>query len=161
MEDRDMTQRTIEIETTQPVVELRPLDDDYSLSVDDHWPMYEAHITVDGLYLGSVRGWRFCGHLKPGAHADIDGSGIALWGDSQPGGWRVLDSDGEFCGLPRCRVDWVGETLTVVSGDNLGGVLEIRWSDLGCTEGEVEHVADRLSDALADAAPTVPEPERW
>jgi hypothetical protein len=160
MEDRDMT-RQIEIETTQPIVSARPIDEDYSLAVDDHWPMYEAHITVDGLYLGSVRGWKFCGHLKPGAHADIDGSGLALWGDSQPGGWRVLDSDGEFCGLPRCRVDYGDEELMVVSGDNLGGGLEIRWADIGCTDDDAEEVAERLSDALAAAAPTVDEPERW
>lgn len=38
--------------------------------------------------------WGHCGWLAPGAHSDLDGCGLELWGDSQPGGWSVCDGDG-------------------------------------------------------------------
>jgi hypothetical protein len=45
--------------------------------------------------------WGHCGWLAPGASADIDGSGLSAWGDSQPGGWSVCDGDGAYDGRPR------------------------------------------------------------
>jgi len=49
--------------------------------------------------------WGHCGWLAPGASADIDGSGLAAWGDSQPGGWSVCDGDGAYDGRPRVIAD--------------------------------------------------------
>lgn len=45
--------------------------------------------------------WGHCGWLAPGANADLDGSGLVAWGDSQPGGWSVCDGDGAYDGRPR------------------------------------------------------------
>lgn len=46
----------------------------------------------------SVDGWCVAGWLAPGASQDLDGSGLALWGDSQPGGWSHRHSDGLYSG---------------------------------------------------------------
>ena len=44
--------------------------------------------------------WLRCGWLPPGSHQNLDGSGLANWGDSQPGGWECLESDGQGKGIP-------------------------------------------------------------
>lgn len=48
-----------------------------------------------------VTGWVCCGWLTPGANQNLDGSGLANWGDSQPGGWSVCDGDGASTGRVR------------------------------------------------------------
>lgn len=59
----------------------------------------------------TVGGWVNCGWLKPGANSDLDGSGLALWGNSQPGGWTQCDGDGQSDGRPWLEAD--GTTLYV------------------------------------------------
>lgn len=60
-------------------------------------------------------GWVLCGWLPVGASADLDGSGLALWGSSQPGGWTSCHGDGQCRGVPHVTADchsigiWGGE----------------------------------------------------
>ena len=77
---------------------------------------YTVRLFADGKQIGKngdviadAEGWAIGAWLAPGAHQDIDGSGLALWGDSQPGGWRTADGDGASTGIPRVTSDgaWV------------------------------------------------------
>lgn len=61
---------------------------------------YVVELTV-GEHTYQLDGWAVCGWLRPGAHADLDGSGLANWGSSQPGGWTSCGGDGATNGLPR------------------------------------------------------------
>lgn len=72
----------------------------------------------------TVPAWAHCGWLAPGAHADLDGSGLAVWGDSQPGGWSVCDGDGAYSGRVRVIDDRDPEPADpiTVGADHLGSV---------------------------------------
>jgi hypothetical protein len=59
----------------------------------------EIEATVAGLPMRAT-GWAICGWLPVGAHADLDGSGLACWGSSQPGGWSSCGGDGQSNGTP-------------------------------------------------------------
>lgn len=61
---------------------------------------YTVELTV-GDHTYELPGWAVCGWLRPGAHADLDGSGLANWGSSQPGGWTSCAGDGATNGKPR------------------------------------------------------------
>ena len=65
---------------------------------------YTTTLTVGDRQL-EIPCWGHCGWLAPGANADLDGSGLSVWGDSQPGGWRVCDGDGAYDGRPRVIAD--------------------------------------------------------
>ena len=69
---------------------------------------YEIQLFANGRPIGRVgdapapvSGWAIGAWLAPGAHQDIDGSGLAMWGDSQPGGWSTAHGDGVTTGCPR------------------------------------------------------------
>ena len=65
---------------------------------------YTTTLTIGDRQL-EIPCWGHCGWLAPGANADMDGSGLAVWGDSQTGGWRVCDGDGAYDGRPRVIAD--------------------------------------------------------
>jgi len=60
----------------------------------DGYANYEVTFKI-GEHERTVEGYCLCGWLKPGASGDLDGSGLALWGDAQPGGWSVCDGDSQ------------------------------------------------------------------
>lgn len=69
---------------------------------------YEIAIYADGRQIGrcgdqivAVEGWAIGAWLRPGAHQDINGSGLDLWGSNQPGGWSTAHSDEATTGRPR------------------------------------------------------------
>lgn len=64
-----------------------------------------------------LEGWKLCGWLRPGAHADLDGSGLALWGSAQPGGWTSCSTDGSCNGTPRIKADTADYEADIVVGD--------------------------------------------
>jgi len=92
-------------------------------------------------------GWVFCGWLPPGAHADLDGSGLTLWGDSQPGGWRCLDGDGQESGRPSVHERWYRPDADekILVGPTTGGV------DVEVEPGMVPAWAQALAEAEAAA----------
>lgn len=102
--------------------------------------------------------WGHCGWLAPGANADLDGSGLSVWGDSQPGGWSVCDGDGAYDGRPRVIEDResVCDTPIIVSATHLDS-LEVtpdmvpEWAAavaaLAATPEDSEEWSDRESDA--------------
>lgn len=67
---------------------------------DNCYADYTVELTIGDEIL-TVDGWALCGWLAPGAHADLDGSGLAVWGDAQHGGWTSCSGDGATNGLPR------------------------------------------------------------
>lgn len=102
--------------------------------------------------------WGHCGWLSPGASADIDGSGLRAWGDSQPGGWRVCDGDGAYDGRPRVIDDRSADSDTpiAVGAAHLDSVditpdMVPEWAAalaaLAATPEDAEEWSDRESDA--------------
>lgn len=62
---------------------------------------YPAEITVTYAgrsYTASDQVWALAGWVRPGAHGDHNGSGLALWGDNQHGDWSVCLSDSQTNG---------------------------------------------------------------
>lgn len=111
--------------------------------------------------------WGHCGWLAPGASADLDGSGLSLWGDSQPGGWSVCDGDGAYDGRPRVIADRSPECGDPISvGATPLDSVEVtpdmvpEWAAalaaLAATPEDAEEWADRESDA-ADVREAVAE----
>jgi hypothetical protein len=78
---------------------------------------YTVEVTV-GEETHTVGGWVLCGWLKRGASADLDGSGLANWGSSQPGGWTTCDGDGACSGKIRVESDDSYCTITLRAGEN-------------------------------------------
>lgn len=102
--------------------------------------------------------WGHCGWLAPGSSADIDGSGLSAWGDSQPGGWRVCDGDGAYDGRPRVIADRHPEcdTPIAVGATHLNSVevtpdMVPEWASalaaLAATPEDADEWIDRESDA--------------
>jgi len=84
---------------------------------------FRIHI---GEHILDGRGWLFCGWLPPGACCDLDGSGLHLWGSSQPGDWRCLDSDGQNSGKPQVmnpdlQAPGLNPGLPILVGPTAGG----------------------------------------
>lgn len=78
---------------------------------DGYWG-YEIEVTV-GDETQFLECWKLASFLEAGASCNLDGSGLALYGNSQPGGWVCLDSDGADTGAPRARIGAGGvEVLT-------------------------------------------------
>jgi len=100
-----------------------------------------VEVTMGDTALCSARRWWFVGLLAPGAHADLDGRGLALWGASQPGGWRCLDQDGDAYGLADLiqAVQGALLALPVVATDGDDGQ---EWLD-AVTRERVEREIDR------------------
>lgn len=97
---------------------------------------YIVRLFADGKQIGKngdviagAEGWAIGAWLAPGAHQDIDGSGLELWGDSQPGGWRTADGDGANTGTPRVNSDgaWVkSEPYEPINIDSGEGCLDVQ-----------------------------------
>ena len=60
---------------------------------------YDMEIIV-GEQTYKIECWKLATFLERGADQDLDGSGLELLGNSQPGGWRCLNSDGQARGNP-------------------------------------------------------------
>jgi hypothetical protein len=95
--------------------------------------------------------WGHCGWLAPGANADIDGSGLSIWGDSQPGGWSVCDGDGAYDGRPRVIADRAAEC-----GDSISvGATHLDSADI------TPDMVSEWAAALATLAATPEDAEEW
>jgi hypothetical protein len=95
-----------------------------------------------------ARGWRLCGYLARGAHADLDGSGLANWGSSQPGGWTCCDGDGQTSGTVRAACDGLQIYMDVGDGGESSARLDIG-ALLGLDDAESARLVDHCDDALA------------
>ena len=88
--------------------------------------------------------WARCGWLTPGAHADLDGSGLSLWGDSQPGGWRVTSGDGQADGAPSATDDGdIDDDIPIRSGHEYS-VVPLEWIP------ELDAAVRKFKDAIDD-----------
>jgi len=78
---------------------------------------YDVALRIDGEEIGTVTGWLLVGWLAAGASGNLDGSGLDLWGDSQPGGWTQCDGDGESSGVPKADDGGYDEPISVASAN--------------------------------------------
>lgn len=60
------------------------------LDLVDGYASAMVEVSLDGAELCQSRVYWTIGFLAAGASQDIDGSGLSLWGSSQPGGWRAV-----------------------------------------------------------------------
>jgi hypothetical protein len=83
-----------------------------------------------------------CGWLAPGADQDLDGSGLACWGDAQHGGWRSVAGDGVYPRRPVADTDGDPDDPIVVR-DGVGGTAEIAPDTVAVWRDAVEamHIA--------------------
>lgn len=111
---------------------------------DGYWT-YDMTLTV-GETDHTIPCWKLATFLERGASADIDGSGLQLWGNSQPGGWRCLDGDSASTGKPSAGVDDEDESQIIVSNTNESITIPV-------PEGEdAEDFAERLQEEIDSAA---------
>jgi len=131
----------------EPKIELKVVADDPKKVGGGCYANYEVNVSIDDAPVGSVGGWVVCGWLKPGAHMDLDGSGLLLWGSSQPGGWRTRSSDGAYSGTPKLLADLEAlqydEAIVISGGEGM--------HDLCLTSHDIE-VWRSYEIAAADAA---------
>lgn len=104
----------------------------------------------------AVSGWHLCGWLARGASADLDGSGLDLWGDSQPGGWSVCDGDGAVSGRPAVRYEAGSHrdplpSIAIESGEG-GDDYRLHPADLGLAWPADDGADDEQYDDLVAAA---------
>jgi hypothetical protein len=117
---------------------------------------YEVAIRI-GEWSATVGGWVICGWVQPGAHADLDGSGLALWGNSQPGGWSWCHGGGGASGRPRVDDSYardVGEPIYIPGGEGMADA-EISPDDVPAWRSAIERddpdEAERIRVELAEA----------
>ena len=123
---------------------------------------WTVDLIVDGVE-HNLGGWNVCGWLAPGASQDLDGSGLALWGSSQPGGWTSCDNDGSGRGYPKADYDVRDNedgtesiVITISSSDNRDETYEFTFDG---TESEAEALCEAISAALREANPGCDEPD--
>lgn len=144
---------------------------------------YQVTMTIAGRE-PTVGGWYTCGWIAPGASQDLDGSGLANWGSSQPGGWSVCQGDGQVSGRPAVEVgedDDGAPCVVITQGYGMGDDIVLTCADLGvewpdsdavdaddndaiveCVEAEteardaVQSFADAIGAALDNAIPSPP-----
>lgn len=136
---------------------------------------YTVTLTI-GDETHEIHGWRLVGWLAPGAHADLDGSGLGLWGDSQPGGWTWCHGDGQCSGRvrvvePRAYVQPDhDEAIEITGGEGCGDIQiapsEVQaWRDAIASDNEPlaeairEALVERLTDAIDGAVDSIKSPE--
>ncbi len=113
---------------------------------------YDMQISVgDDVY--EVRCWKIATFLERGADQDIDGSGLKLYGNSQPGGWRCLDSDGQSRGNPTPSWTATGRILVANTSES----TLVRVPDGESPEGFFDALEAALKDAVEEVE--VPEPD--
>lgn len=120
---------------------------------------YELHLTV-GSASRTVPGWLCCGWIAPGASADLDGSGLANWGSSQPGGWSVCDGDGVFSG--RASAEAADGAVTIDEPEGCASVKDITVAEILGLPAECQavieaHLGDAIEEALRDLAEEITE----
>ena len=121
---------------------------------------YELDLTV-GAASRTVPGWVCCGWIAPGASADLDGSGLANWGDSQPGGWSVCDGDGAFSG--RAYAEASDGAVSIHEPEGCARdtsditVAEILGLPAECQATIEAHLSDDIEDAMAKLADDITE----
>jgi hypothetical protein len=106
-----------------------------------------------------LTGFLTCGWLQPGAHADLDGSGLSCWGDAQQGGWRSVGGDGVNPRRPLVDTDEPDEPdAAIVIVDGAGNTVEITpahvpvWRDaVAAGDDRAGEIRASLVEALADA----------
>lgn len=120
---------------------------------------YIMEIVIDG-HTVEANGWALLGWLAPGAHADLDGSGLEVWGDGQSGGWTQCDGDGREQGLPRAKTVQVYEAgrhiamdSEIVIGDVTVTADDIHaWrTALDAEDADPEAIRDQIIEAINDA----------
>lgn len=110
---------------------------------------YQVTMTVAGREC-TIAGWYNCGWIAPGASQDLDGSGLPNWGDSQPGGWSTVDSDGQVSGRPMVEVgedDDGAPCVLIQQGYGMGDDIVLTCADLGIEWPDDDVDADD-SDAI-------------
>ena len=125
-------------------------------------------LTIAGQEVASLACWAACGWLARGASQDLDGSGLALWGSAQPGGWSSCDGDGANTGRPRiaprqnsmepsCQI-WGAEGqdgATIDLRPWLGDLIERQQTAeeaYFAADDDAEHAATRAADEALRAA---------
>lgn len=119
---------------------------------DGYWG-YTVTVEVDGTD-HEIECWKLATWLARGASEDIDGSGLECWGNSQPGGWRVLDSDSQSRGKPDADHS---ETEGFVTVGNSTDSIEI---PVPAGEGADEFIValqEAIDNAASEADPDEPE----
>lgn len=131
---------------------------------------YVVELTI-GEHTYQLNGWAVCGWLRPGAHADLDGSGLANWGSSQPGGWSSCSGDGATNGLPRVSLydgeygdaivvgDVEGRTGAEIEpetwaawADAIAAARKAREAEESAYEAGLEDTDEAAYDSLCEAA---------
>jgi hypothetical protein len=110
---------------------------------------YTVDLTI-GEQTKTIGGWMVCGWIQSGASADLDGSGLANWGSSQPGGWSCCDSDGATRG--NLSVSHDDYSITIEPGYGRAGKMVLTIAGLlGLTPEEQSIITEHLelNDYLA------------
>jgi hypothetical protein len=169
--------------TTTPAVTVTAVSiDDVEEQGGSLGANYQVNMTIGDLRV-VVNGWYNCGWIAPGASQDLDGSGLANWGSSQPGGWSVCDGDGQVSGRPTIEIgedDDGAPCVLIQQGYGMGDDVTLSCADLGIdwpnddvdaddddaiyelTQAEneareaVQSAADAISTALDEAIPPPP-----
>jgi len=146
--DESKEKREMSIDVTAAVVEVGSLYDmGDGCTVD-----YDVRIMI-GEQSIQVGGWVICGWLRPGAHADLDGSGLASWGSSQSGGWTTCRGDGAISGTPRARADDDVIRIVPAEGRDGGGVVArkdvAQWRD--ADDDDADDVREEIVSAVGHA----------
>jgi hypothetical protein len=93
-----------------------------------------------------------CGWIRPGARYDLTGSALAVWGDSQPGGWSVCDSDSQG---GRLSVNGDGGCdAPIVITDRGGHFVDVKpymVPEWAAAIGDIDNLDDDDSDAYRQA----------
>lgn len=138
------------MKTTQPEITITTTTPVHSRN--GYWD-YKMDIAIGGETY-TLECWKLATFLECGAHQDIDGSGLQLWGDAQPGGWRCLDSDSQDRGNPTAKhSDCTGYLTVSTSNESI---------EIPVPDGEdAEEFLERMEEALeaAVAANDVSEPD--
>jgi hypothetical protein len=138
------------MKTTIPTITITTTTPEHS--ENGYWN-YEMEIAI-GDDTHSINCWKFATWLEAGASADIDGSGLRNWGNSQPGGWRVLNGDSQTTGIPR---GWLSDDKSAVELKAEGDSLTIQVPE-GCDPDEfLEALEAAIEEAATEADPDEPD----
>ena len=121
---------------------------------DGYWN-YEMALEVNEQTY-EINCWKLATFLERGASQDIDGSGLALWGDSQPGGWRVLDFDSQGKGKPSVDESTEEGYVTVWNDSE---TIEIQIPSGEDLADFIEALQRKIDEAAANADPEEPDAE--
>lgn len=89
--------------------------------------------------------WHLCGFLAPGASGDLDGSGLSLWGNSQPGGWRTCDNDGQSRGF--IKVDYDSDIGILIDTPDNRFIIDVKELFPGLSENIQSELISDFDDS--------------